>query len=528
MSIPIWQRLANWLRKPLSSAYDDTYGGNWEPGYWETSSTSSGVSVSPDKSLGLSAYFACLRVVSEDVGKLPLNVFRRASRDSVEPAPDHPLADILKIRPNPEISAMTFRETLTHRGQGWGNGYAEIVRDGSAQGRVAALVPLHPSRTRPIKEDGRPLYYEYNERNGTRRKLPLLNVLHIRNIGDEVQGYSIARLAAEALGVGLAAQNFAGAYYGNGTVVGGILKFPKPLSPDGVRAARKSFEDQHRGSRNSHKPIVLFDGMEYDKASIPADEAQFLESRQFQVEDICRFCRVPPHKVQHLLRAHFNNVEHLSIEYVGDTLMPWLKRWEEECNYKLFRGTEFFCEHNTNALLRGDNASRSTFYKTLFEMGVFSPNDILRLENRNPIGDEGDRRFVSTNLQDLAGSVGNDDESEEPAENEPEEAFRNRDAEAIVFTDIAVRMVGIEDKVLGKTGISADEIRLAYESHYDRLCSAFAEPWRAFGGKADALKMVVLAYKAKRVAVCLSSGYTKADPMDLVSLLLLKLENDNV
>lgn len=372
--------------------------------------TTSGEHVSPESAMTLSAYFACLRCISEDVGKLPLIVYKEVKPRGRERLINSPIYNLLKTKPNNEMSSISFRETLQHWAMGWGNGYAEIVRDGGGVARE--MYPIHPSRVTVIRDTSGEILYRVRPSidlqtgaatgKGDRYLRPD-EMFHLHGLGKAgIDGYSIAGLAAESLGVGLAAQKFGAAFFGNGTSVGGILSHPGKLSDPAIEKLKKAWNEAHQGAGNAHGLAVLEEGLKYDRTSIPPEDAQFIETRQFSVEDVCRWFRVPPHKIQHLLRATFSNIEQQSIEYVVDCLMPWLERWEQEIKRKLIgeNETEVYAKHLINGLMRGDQAARAAFYKALFEMGALSPNDIRELEDMNPIED-GDNYYVQLNLTTL-------------------------------------------------------------------------------------------------------------------------------
>lgn len=403
--------LLNWLQPKASGEGDVSrmsHPALWLPGGWAWGrQTQSGTQVSPEVSLTLSAYFAALRAISEDVAKLPLGVYRRMKPRGKERLPEHPAWQMLRVRPNPEMSSMTFRETMTAWALGWGRGIAEIVRDG--RDRPRELWPIHPSVVRPCRKAGRQIYEVFPSpadqrlKSGKRIELEARDVLHIRGLGGPLDGYSIAQLAAESIGVGLAAQLHAASFFGNGTQLSGVLQHPGKLSKQSYDNLANSWAEKHGGPRNSWKPAILEEGMQWKETSVPPRDAQFLESRQFETEDIARWFRIPPHKIGHLLRSTNNNIEHQGIEYVQDTLLPWLIRWEQELGAKLFpEEPEVFAEHNVTALLRGDQQSRGQYYRTMIFSGVYSPNDVREMENMNPIPEPGaDRYYMQTAMAPL-------------------------------------------------------------------------------------------------------------------------------
>ncbi len=402
----LWGRLTGWIRPRADFLSDVRHPTAWLTNWALGSVTQAGVRVNPQSAMGLSAYYACLRNISEDIGKLPLLTYRRLVPRGKERLPQHWAYGLLHDAPNDDMTAMTFRETLTHHALAWGNGYAEIVRDGG--GIPRELYPIHPSRVCLRRDEQRRLVYDIYGTDGIYStagvnaqvvRLRQENMLHVKGLGnDGYEGYSVLRLAAESLGLTLAAQTFGAAFFGNGASLGGVLEHPKTLSPEGQKLLRESWQSVYGGSWNAGKTAILEEGMTYRRLGIPPEEAQFLETRQFQVREVCRWFRMPPHKIQDLADAKYANIEQQALEYVVDTLMPWLVRWEQELKRKLFEDKpDVFAEHLILGLLRGDQAARAAYMKELFGMAMLSPNDGRELENMNPIGPGGDKYFIASN-----------------------------------------------------------------------------------------------------------------------------------
>lgn len=444
--------------------------------------TLAGVRIDPERAMALPTYFACIRNLSEDVAKLPFKVYRRLEPQGKEPVPSHPVYRILHDAPNPEMTAMTFRELLTQWQLGWGNGYAEIARN-SGTGAVQAMYPIHPSRVTVLHESDEPgspiVYYVHNDNGAT---VPILRgeMFHLRGLGDELLGYSVVRLAAESLGLSLAAQTFGAAYFGNGTKIGGVLEHPGTLSEPAQTRLRETWTAMYQGPENAGKPCIAEEGMTWKPFGIPPEEAQFVETRQFQVEDVCRWLRMPPHKVGHLLRAAgWSTLEATNRDYLTDTLMPHHVRWEQECKRKLFHPTreaDLFAEHVVAGMLRGDTAARSAYYREQFMIGVLSQNEIRQLENMNPIED-GDTHYVPSNM------TAADGDRNEAAESPPA-AERYRAAQEGVFLDVAGRMARKETNAVSRAqqrdidnpggyAVWADKF---YARHADDLADAFSAP----------------------------------------------------
>lgn len=373
----------------------------------------SGQTVSPQNATGVSTYYAAMRAIAEDCAKLPLPLFERLEPRGKKRRPDLSLYRLIHDEPNPEMSSQTFRETLTGHAMGWGGGYAEIEWRGP---RPVALWPLDPTTVRIERESekkGRRLVYVV--RHGPRStevRVPARNIFHIHGLGfDGLTGYSVAKLAKQALGLAMATEKFGAAYFEQAGRPSGRLEFPNPVKPERVPALRKQFADACSGEANWHKTLVLEDGATWKPYSFPHDDAQWIESRQFSVEDIARWFRIPPHKIGHLLRATFDNIAEQSIEYVVDTLTPWLSRWEHEIWRKLIPRVDqsrIFAEHVVEGLLRGDPEMQSKIFATGRQWGYLSANDVLELQNRNPIGPEGDVYLSPVNMvpADMLGKVG--------------------------------------------------------------------------------------------------------------------------
>ena len=344
--------------------------------------------------------YACVRIIAETIASLPLHVYRNLDRGK-ERAPTHPLYPLLHAAPNPEMTSFVFRECLMSHLLLWGNAYAQIVRDG--RGRIIALYPLLPDRMTPDRDAKGSLFYIY-QKEGQAHYLSPEDVLHIPGLGfDGILGHSPIALARNAIGLNIAAEEYGGKFFANGANPSGILTTPGVIKdPEKVRSA---WSKAYSGA-NAHKVAVLEENLHYERISIPNNEAQFLETRKFQIEEICRIFQVPPHLVASLDRATFSNIESQSISFVVHTIRPWLVRWEQALNRSLFfekeRG-DFFVSFVVDGLLRGDYKSRMEGYAIAIQNGFMSPNDVRSLENLNPIPAElgGDLYAMNGNMLPL-------------------------------------------------------------------------------------------------------------------------------
>lgn len=348
--------------------------------------TGSGKSVTPRSAMKVGAVFACVRVIANAIARMPLITYERTDAGR-ERAAAHPLYRLLKVRPNPDMSSFAFRSALVTNTLLWGNGYAEIIRRGD--GRPQALIPIESDRVTPFREKGE-LRYRVST-DGTPVTLLRRDVLHLPGLSfDGVCGLSVVAHARQTISAALAADEFSGTLLRNGLRPSGVLQHPGKLGEQAVRNLRESFTAVYGGSANTGKPLILEEGMIWASSAMPLEDAQFVESSYFRIEDIARWFGVPPHKVQHLLRATNNNIEQQSLDFLGDTLAPWVEALEQELNWKLFAPEEqdrFYAEHLTQAIVQMDANARGQLYERLFRVGSISPDEIRERENMNNVPD---------------------------------------------------------------------------------------------------------------------------------------------
>jgi HK97 family phage portal protein len=360
--------------------------------------TEAGVRISEDTALTYGAVYACTRIIAETVASLSWHVFRERANGGKDRVPGR-VQTVLRDLANPETSAFAFREQMIASALLWGNGFAEIERDGA--GRVVNLWQLAPDRVQPDRTASGRLVYVIDNRLQPDTILEADEVMHLHGLGfDGITGYSIVRLAARSIGIGIAGDKFGGAFYGNGTALSGVLQTDVTLTDPQRENLRQSWKEMYQGPDKAFSPAVLEAGLKWQSLGMPMTDAQFLENRKFQVTDIARWFRVPPHKLADLERATFSNIEQQSIEFVQDTIMPWAIRLEQEANRKLFGQNRegFFTKLNLNSLLRGDAESRFKAYAIGRQWGWLSANAILELEDMNPIGPQGDVYLAPVNM----------------------------------------------------------------------------------------------------------------------------------
>ena len=369
-------------------------------------SSNAGKSVNPKNAVQVSTVYACVRVIAETIASLPLAVYEETETGS-QKATDHPLYRILHDEPNPEMTSFVLREVMLSHLLLWGNSYCQIIRTG--KNHIAGLYPLLPDRME-VDRDSKTgtLVYTYTTTEGNAVRLKPSDVLHIPGLGfDGIMGYSPIALEKNAIGLGIAAEEYGSTFFKNGARPSGVLTHPNTVRDP--KRLRDNWNATYGGSSNGGKVAILEENMSFTPISLPNNEAQFLETRRFQVEEICRIYRVPPHLVGNLDRATFSNIENQSIDFAVHTIRPWLVRIERAMNRALFSdsekagspgGSRFYVQFNLDGLMRGDYKSRMEGYAIARQNGWMSANDIRALENLNPIPDEegGSTYLVNGNM----------------------------------------------------------------------------------------------------------------------------------
>ena len=359
----------------------------------------SGKSVTVQSAIQLSTVYACVRVISETVASLPLGVYESTDAGNLK-ATDHPLFRLLHDEPNSEMTSFVFREVMLAHLLLYGNSYSQIIRSGKNQ--VIGLYPLLPDHMDVDRDSKGNLTYTYTTSDGKTVSIKPRDVLHIPGLGfDGVMGYSPIALEKNAIGLGIASEEYGSKFFSNGARPSGILMHPNTVK--NPKALRESWNSAYGGSSNSNRVAILEEGMKFEPIAIPNNEAQFLETRKFQVDEICRIFRVPPHLVGNLEHATFSNIEHQSIDFAVHTIRPWLVRIEQAMNRALFSEQEkglFYVQFNIDGLMRGDYKSRMEGYAIARQNGWMSANDIRELENQNPIpaSEGGDAYLVNGNM----------------------------------------------------------------------------------------------------------------------------------
>ncbi len=396
--------------------------------------TTSGKAVTERSAMQMTAVYSCVRILAEAVAGLPLHLYKYNEDGGKEKAIDHPLYRLLHDEPNPEMSSFVFRETLMTHLLLWGNAYAQVIRNGKNE--VVALYPLMPNKMSVDRDENGHLYYTYYRGPDEAIKnkefavtLQPSDVLHIPGLGfDGLVGYSPIAMAKNAIGMAIACEEYGAKFFANGATPGGVLEHPSTIKDP--QRVRESWQAAFGGSSNSNKVAVLEEGMKYTPISISPEQAQFLETRKFQINEIARIFRVPPHMVGDLEKSSFSNIEQQSLEFVKYTLDPWVVRWEQSIQRTLLSQDEknqYFVKFNLEGLLRGDYQSRMNGYAIGRQNGWMSANDIRELENldRIPAEEGGDLYLINGNMLPLkdAGAFANTTDNDGKEENSDEEVL---------------------------------------------------------------------------------------------------------
>ena len=396
--------------------------------------TTAGKTVTERSAMQMTAVYSCVRILAEAVAGLPLHLYKYTDGGGKEKALDHPLYRLLHDEPNPEMSSFVFRETLMTHLLLWGNAYAQVIRNG--KGEVIALYPLMPNKMSVDRDENGRLYYTYYRGSDEAIKnkdfavtLQPSDVLHIPGLGfDGLVGYSPIAMAKNAIGMAIACEEYGAKFFANGAAPGGVLEHPGTIKDP--QRVRESWQSTFGGSGNANKIAVLEEGMKYTPIGISPEQAQFLETRKFQINEIARIFRVPPHMVGDLEKSSFSNIEQQSLEFVKYTLDPWVIRWEQSIQRALLsqgEKAEYFVKFNLEGLLRGDYQSRMNGYAIGRQNGWMSANDIRELENldRIPVEEGGDLYLINGNMLPMknAGAFANTPTDDGKEENPDEEVL---------------------------------------------------------------------------------------------------------
>jgi HK97 family phage portal protein len=422
----ILQRIANVFR-PRASGIDRN-ASQWLVGSIAGGKSKAGIDVGVNESITYSAVWAAVRILAQTIASLSWHVHERMDDGRKLVAADHPVDWLIHREPNMDMSSLS------------------------------SLMPIHSSRVETKRNEMGELYYHVHQGASNERRIVVPDMMfHVKGVGDGVLGYFLVRLAKESFGLGLATETFGATWFGNGSRAGGLLKHPAKLDKKSRDNLAASWRAIHGEPENWNNLAVLEEGMDFVTTSVPPEDAQFLQTRTFQIDEVSRWLGVPPHMLAELSRGTFSNIEHQAIEFVRYSLRPWVNRWETEADRKLFgdqrlRNSAFFTKMNLDVLLRGDKKAQGEFYRTMITNGVFSINEVRALEDMNPLGPEGDKHVIQQNMTTLE-KIGETIKPPPPLQLPPLPAKQDDKQERIewhkkshcrTFADAAGRIIGKE------------------------------------------------------------------------------------
>ncbi len=369
---------------------------------------SSNQPISKERSLQLSTVWSCVKVISETIASLPISLYEKDADNKRYILSDNPLHSLVGEQPSTLYNSFSFFERALVDLCLDGNFFAYIERNNG--GLPTQIIPIQCDDVSVyVSPDGREVYYEIDQNETIpypiTGKVTSENMIHVKGLScDGVMGKSPIQSAAESLGISLSIEQFAGSFFKNGASIGGILEHPGTLKPETAKRLRASWNQTYSGSINAGKTAILEEGMKFTSRQIPNNQAQFLETRQYQISDICRLFRVPNHLVNELSNATYSNIEAQQIDFVVHTITPWIKRIEMALNQKLIpfnkKGSQYF-KFNLTALLRGDSKSRADYYRTLVNIGVISPDEVRAFEDMNSMGGPSENVYMQSNMMPL-------------------------------------------------------------------------------------------------------------------------------
>ena len=470
-----------------------TGGSPQNPAYWVKklfgggSGTAAGVNVTEDSALEISAFFCGVSIICNWIKSMPLVVLRESDGKKM-PATSHPAYRLLHRSPNPETTPSRFKWYLQLSKLLWGNGFAEIQRDGS--NKPQNLWPIHPARVLLRRNDaGEIVYIVHGEGAQQMHAVPARDMIHTWDFSrDGIWGNSVVEMAAESMGLMIATDQSAAGFFGNGAQVSGAIKIPHKLTKDAMKEMRRTWDEAQSGPQNAHKLAIFHAGAEYQQMGMPVKDWQLIESRTFSVLEMSRWLLIAPYKLKEMTDATYDNITSQRLENVDESVLPRAIELEEECNRKLLPDSpNLFCKFNMRALLRGDPKARAEHYDVMQKNGNYSINDVLDFEDLNRIGPEGDKHRVMVTTMAIedpppepkpapgSPDTGTDDDAGNDNDvdgTDEERSSRLKDSYRIMFRDAAGRIIHKEaDKIrrgLRKCGHDPDEFRAFMDDFYEK------------------------------------------------------------
>lgn len=375
----------------------------WAPPFGSVGKSITDITVNADTAMTVGAFHAGVRLIAEDIAAMPFHVFEKTDKEGARKAETHPTYKVLHESPNPEMTAMVWRETMLGHILSVGNCYSERVPNGL--GQTVQLWPLRPDRmiVERDKDTARKVF-KYRLPSGAQIILPNDRVFHVPGFGyDGLVGYSRIAMARRALENAIAIEEFGLHTFANGANPGVVIRHPQPLSKTAKNNIKSSWEEQHQGLTNSQRTAILDEGMEIETVGFNPEDAQFLESKRHSVEDVARWLRLAPHKLSDMSHATFSNIEESNLDHVIGTLLPNMVRFEQQVNKDLL-ATPFYAKHNAAHLLRGNTKDRAEFYVAMRQNGIFTDDEIRAFEETNALRPE-DRTKLLVPLNSVPASA---------------------------------------------------------------------------------------------------------------------------
>jgi HK97 family phage portal protein len=371
-----------------------------------------GIMVTPQTALTFTAFFAGIKIISEDMARLPVMIMQRNANGSTAVVKSHRINQLYNYTADGECPSFNWRESRTSHVLSWGNGYAEIIWDDS--GEIEKLLMIHPSLILPKRDQkSGNLYYELQTADSisgprNRRIAAPWQIFHTAGLGfNGLVGYSVVALHREMIGLGKSQEQFGASFFGNGAVPEGYVKFARSMKPDAIKNFRENFNLIHQGSAGAHKLLILEEGAEWVATGTQPDKSQLIEGRKFQVIEVCRVLRLPPHKLGDFADSHYANAEAAEEDYISSCLAGWSARDEGAINLRLLLRDEveagLYAKYDFRPLLLRTAKDEADYYTKMFNIGYYSVDEMKALKGENPIGEAagGGKRFVQTNLVDI-------------------------------------------------------------------------------------------------------------------------------
>lgn len=469
--------------------------------------TTSGERVTPDSAVRLSTVLACVRVLSETLAVMPCKIYRYTETGR-QIALDHPLYQVMHKTPNRWQTAFEFFEMMMVHLLLRGNAYALITP--GPRGAVDQLEPIHPDRVKVERIENGRLRYTVTDANGKQTPFSQDDVFHVRGMSyDGVLGMSPIQVAANTVGLAMATETHGASLFRNGGIPGIVFSTDRPMAPAQAKQITDAWNRQHGGAEHHNKPAILPFGLKPTPIGLTNRDAEFIETRKLQRDDICAIFRVPPHLAGSMEHATFSNIEHQSLEFITFTMLPWVERWEQAICRDLIPEEEYFAEFSVDAFLRGDSSSRASFYREMIHAGIMTVNDARKLENLDPIGEPGDKHIFPSNFTTLdkigeepepqptpfgGGDSGGSETDDEPEEDEANSVIRG------MLLDTVRRLARMEADSIERLKDNREALEEWYNKHSMRLAAAIVSPLRYFTKTDIAAIDFTAAYKAARLA----------------------------